>query len=312
MLAHVLGHLGQVRNAQGDLASAEPLLREALAIRRKAYGDEHPDTVSAFNNLTSLLHDEGDLAGAEPLYRLALAATEKRLGRRHPDYAVQVNNLASLLEDWGRLTRRSRCSRPRSTCAVRRSDPTIQPWRGHCTTWRGWSWVLACARGPKRGPRTRWRSAGRSCPPITSEIAASLSLLGELRAADRPAEAEQLLTDALEMQRRTQGPTHPQVATTLLKLSTLALKRSRPADAESLARAAVDIRAARLPDGHWLRAMSEVTRAEALIALGRPDDTAPWLSHAAAVLVRQLGEGDGRARAARRLVNRAAAGPEPR
>jgi serine/threonine protein kinase len=291
---------------------AEALHREALAIRRKAYGDDHPDTASAFNNLAALLHDEGDFAGAEPFYRLALAATEKRLGRRHPDYAVQVNSLASLLEDWGRLADAEPLLQ--TSLDVRRAafgpdHPAVAQAIHNLAR-------VELALGQQARAEARAVEAlairRKILPADHPEIAASLSLLGELRAADQPAEAERLLTDALEMQRRTQGPTHPQVAATLLKLSALALTRSRPADAESLARAAVDIRAARLPDGHWLRAMGEVTRAEALLALGRPEDTAPWLSHAAAVLGRLLGEGDARAQAARRLAARAAAGPESR
>jgi serine/threonine protein kinase/tetratricopeptide (TPR) repeat protein len=313
LLAHVLGHLGQVRNAQGDLTRAEPLLREALAIRRKTYGDDHPDTASAFNNLASLLHDAGDFAGAEPFYRLALAATEKRLGPRHPDYAVQVNNLASLLEDWGRLTDAEPLFQ--TSLEVRRA--AFGP--DHPAVARALHNLARVELGLGRRMPAEERAVEalairrRILPADHPEIASSLGLLGELRAAGgQPAEAERLLTDALEMQRRTQGPTHPQVAATLLKLSTLALTRSRPADAESLARTAVDIRAARFPDGHWLRAMSEVTRAEALVALGRQRDTAPWLAHAAAVLTRQLGERDPRARAARRLADRTASALESR
>ncbi len=312
LLAHVLGHLGQVRNAQGDLARAEPPLREALAIRRKVYGDDHPDTASSFNNLASLLHDEGDFAGAETFYRLALAATEKRMGRSHPDYAVQVNNLASLLEDWGRLADAEPLLR--TSLEVRRASFGSD----HPAVARALHNLARVELGLGKRAPAEARAVDalairrRVFPADHSEIAASLRLLGELRAVSQPAEAERLLTDALEMQRRTQGPTHPHVAATLLKLSTLALARSRPADAESLARAAVDIRAARLPDGHWLRAMSEVTRAEALVALGRQRDTAPWLSDAAAVLARQLGERDPRAEHARRLADRAASGSEAR
>jgi hypothetical protein len=113
------------------------------------------------------------------------------------------------------------------------------------------------------------------------------------------------------MQRRTLGPNH-QVASTLLRLSALELARSRPAEAEVHAREAVEIRAARLPEGHWLRAMSEVGRAEALLALGRHRETVPWLERAAAVLARQFGERDMRTMNARLMVTRAATVAESR
>ena len=41
--------------AQGDLAGAEPLFREALQARREVLGDRHPDTLASVNNLASLL-----------------------------------------------------------------------------------------------------------------------------------------------------------------------------------------------------------------------------------------------------------------
>ena len=313
LLAHVLGHLGQVRNAQGDLAAAEPLLREALAIRRKAYGDDHPDTATAFNNLASLLHDAGDFGGAEPFYRLALSATEKRLGPRHPDYAVQVNNLASLLEDSGRLAQAEPLLR--SSLDVRRAAFGAD----HPAVARALHNLARVELALGQVTRADGRAAEalalrrRILPPEHADIAASLSLLGEVRAAaGRPDDGEQLLKEALDMQRRTQGHSHNQVAATLLRLAALELARSRPAEAEVHAREAVEIRAARLPNGHWLRAMSEVGRAEALLALGRHRETMPWLERAAAVLARQLGEHDTRAVKARRLVATAAMAPQSR
>ena len=40
--------------AQGELHEAQPLYEEALATRRAALGDEHPDTLTSINNLASL------------------------------------------------------------------------------------------------------------------------------------------------------------------------------------------------------------------------------------------------------------------
>ena len=35
---------------KGDLAAAEPLLREALAVHRETLGSRHPDTLISINN----------------------------------------------------------------------------------------------------------------------------------------------------------------------------------------------------------------------------------------------------------------------
>ena len=40
---------------QGKYEEAEPLYREAIAIRKQAQGDEHPDLATNLNNLAGLL-----------------------------------------------------------------------------------------------------------------------------------------------------------------------------------------------------------------------------------------------------------------
>jgi hypothetical protein len=47
-----------VLQAQGDLAGARSLFERALAIREKALGPEHPDTIRARDNLAKLRRAE--------------------------------------------------------------------------------------------------------------------------------------------------------------------------------------------------------------------------------------------------------------
>ncbi len=89
--------------ALGAYAQARPLLERALAIREKALGPEHPDTVTSLNNFALMLRDQGDLAGARPLVERALAIREKALGPEHPDTATSLNNFALLLQAQGDL-----------------------------------------------------------------------------------------------------------------------------------------------------------------------------------------------------------------
>jgi tetratricopeptide (TPR) repeat protein len=96
-----LNYLALSLQSKGDLAGAEPLFRQALAIAEKALGPNHPDTAGSLNNLAGLLESQGDSAGAEPLYRRALAIAEKALGPDHPHTAASLDNLAGLLEAKG-------------------------------------------------------------------------------------------------------------------------------------------------------------------------------------------------------------------
>ena len=58
--------------------------RQALEIRKKVLGDQHPDTATSLNNLAALYQSMGDYAKAEPLYRQALEIRQESPGGKHP------------------------------------------------------------------------------------------------------------------------------------------------------------------------------------------------------------------------------------
>ena len=97
-----LNGLAEVLRTQGRYGEAEPLHRQALAIRQKVLGTEHPDTALSLNNLAAVLDAQGRYGEVEPLYRRALAIKEKVLGAEHPDTALSLNNLAGVLDAQGR------------------------------------------------------------------------------------------------------------------------------------------------------------------------------------------------------------------
>jgi hypothetical protein len=57
----------------GEYPKAEPLDQQALRIRQKVLGPEHPDTATSLNNLAALYHE---MASTPKLNRL----TSKRSG----------------------------------------------------------------------------------------------------------------------------------------------------------------------------------------------------------------------------------------
>ena len=86
----------------GDYAKAEPLLKEALEIRQKVLGREHPDTATSLNNLAGALSGDGRLCESRAaVQRGAGRFYQKALGREHPDTATSLNNLAGLYEEMG-------------------------------------------------------------------------------------------------------------------------------------------------------------------------------------------------------------------
>ena len=61
---------------------------DALAIKEKALGPDHPEVALALNNLAELYRDQGRYAEAEPLLKRALAIRKKVFGPDHPIVAT--------------------------------------------------------------------------------------------------------------------------------------------------------------------------------------------------------------------------------
>ena len=81
---------------QNKYKEAANLLNDALAIREKTLGENHPAVAATLHNLTVLYGKRGKYKDAEPLCKRALEIREKVLGSDHPDVAKQLNNLALL------------------------------------------------------------------------------------------------------------------------------------------------------------------------------------------------------------------------
>ena len=62
-MARSLDQLALYVDRQGRWAEADSLYREALAMRRRLLGDEHPDVAATMNNLATVRYRRGDWAG---------------------------------------------------------------------------------------------------------------------------------------------------------------------------------------------------------------------------------------------------------
>ncbi len=94
-------NLGYYLRMIADYAGARPYYEQALAIRRKVQGEEHPKTANCLNNLGGVLQDMGDYEGAREYYEQSLEICRKVLGEEHPYTATSLNNLGLLLQDMG-------------------------------------------------------------------------------------------------------------------------------------------------------------------------------------------------------------------
>jgi CHAT domain-containing protein/tetratricopeptide (TPR) repeat protein len=93
---------GGALGSRGRHREAEKARREALAIRLRVLGEEHPDTAITCNNLAHSLEALGKHAEALALYQKAVAICRKTVGQEHPDLASTYLNLGSLLSRQGK------------------------------------------------------------------------------------------------------------------------------------------------------------------------------------------------------------------
>ncbi|MBE7423559.1 MAG: CHAT domain-containing protein [Zoogloeaceae bacterium] len=97
-----LSNLAHLYHAQGRIAEAEMLYLRSLAIRKKAFADEHPDVASNLEGLADLYKDLGRYIDAEPLYKRSLAIYARVFGAEHPLVGTSLNQLASINRFLGR------------------------------------------------------------------------------------------------------------------------------------------------------------------------------------------------------------------
>ena len=87
----------------GDSAPQAIAVGESLtADLGRVLGSDHPDTLTAQNNLAAAYRDAGRFAEAILLFERTLAARERALGAGHPDTLSSQHNLAAAYRDAGR------------------------------------------------------------------------------------------------------------------------------------------------------------------------------------------------------------------
>jgi tetratricopeptide (TPR) repeat protein len=123
-VAKSFNRLGLVLEAENKHAEAEAMLCEALEIRRKRLGSDHPDLASSLSNLGFVLCERGKYSDAEPLYRESLQNRRARLGPEHQEVLAVIANLGRLLSDWAWAERleKSHADNPKSEPARRAGE----------------------------------------------------------------------------------------------------------------------------------------------------------------------------------------------
>ncbi len=100
-MAEVYYNLGFTLAELNNYGASETLFRDALAIRERELGPNHPETAAVLYNLATQAHIMGDIQDAVLLFQETIAIEEETLGLCHPDLSATYSNLALVHKDLG-------------------------------------------------------------------------------------------------------------------------------------------------------------------------------------------------------------------
>ena len=103
LLSTVQIRLSGVLAMEGKREEAVRMAREAVALARRTYGNEHPNVAIIAHNLGIALIDANQLDEAETVVREALALTQRTLGEDQPRSAWCLESLGEVMRKTGRL-----------------------------------------------------------------------------------------------------------------------------------------------------------------------------------------------------------------
>ena len=270
--------------AAGRYEEAIPLATEALAIREKLLGPDHPDTAKSLNNLGVLYDTMGDYAKAEPLYERSLAIREKTLGPDDPAIATALNNLGMLEKAMGHYAE----AKQRYERALAINQKALGPEHPDTATcldnlgelYRQIGQYKEAESVCQRALAIREKALGPECV----ETAMSLNALAVLYTAiGEYAKAEPLYQRALTIQEKLRGSEHPNLAPILNNLASLYQSTAKYAEAKSFFERALRIAENAMGPKHPETAISLNNLASLYDSMGEYEKAEPLYLRALAI-----------------------------
>jgi len=243
--------IGRTYYRLGMYPEAKVQHEEALAIRTRVLGAEHPDTLISMNDLGLVLRKQGFLSEAKDLYNEALVIQRRALGEEHVDTLITLNNIANVLRSQRRTLEAE--SIYRKVLEVRRrvlgeEDPDTLTSQSNFSAVLIAKGQLAEAEKLQRWVfETRRRVLGDDHP----DTMVSMNNLGfVLWRQDQLSEAESIYRDALEIHQRSLGKGHPETILVMENLVGLLRAKRELEAAEKVCRDMLEIQRRRKGDTH--------------------------------------------------------------
>jgi tetratricopeptide (TPR) repeat protein/predicted Ser/Thr protein kinase len=265
---------------QGRFDEAKALYRQSLERSRRIHGEQHPETATRENNLAALYYRMGELAEAATHYENALAVQRELLDPLHPNLLTVQNNLGALYNRLGDHDRAAAILEP--TLAARREVLGEQHLEVAVTGYH----LANALRGLQRheAAEAQYRQAidtmRRAAGERDRRVGVLLNGLAEFRLERGALDAARAsVEEALAINLEAWPEGHRTTAHSRLIAARVGVAQGRLVEAESLARAALAVLDAS-PGAETQAALAAGTLGEALIRLGRSDESGPLIDRA--------------------------------
>ncbi len=234
----------------GEITQARPLYEQAIALRERALGPDHPDVANTLYNFGNFLGSTGSYAEARLLLERALTVRERALGPDHPSVLMIGSGIASTYRATGDLVK-ARALQERALADTERVMGPDHPDVAGClndlagtlSTLGEYAPALALQQ---RALAITEKSVGPDHPDIALRVNNLASILLD---AGEPAKARPLYARALALWEKKLGPDHPNLAVILNNLGDIHRLDGDNVGARALYRRSLAIREAKLgPD----------------------------------------------------------------
>ncbi|MFN6526919.1 tetratricopeptide repeat protein [Nostoc sp. ChiSLP03a] len=307
-LANSLNNLAGIYRATGNYSEAEPLYKQALELRKRLLGENHPAFATSLNNLAGLYKSTGQYSKAELLYQQALELRKALLGENHADVAASLNNLALLYDEQGRydeaeplylqsleLEKRLLGENHLSFALILNNLALLYYHQGRYSEAEPLS---------QQAIELDKRFLGEENPDVATDLH-NLGLI--YRAQGRYSEAESLFLESLELKQRVLQKAHPLLADTIYALGYMYREQGRYNEAEPLCIKALELDKHLLGENHPNVAESLNNLAEIYRETGRYGEAEPLYLQALDICERVWGVNHHRSVTVRQNLDKLAA-----
>ncbi len=289
--ATLLQTLAETFVAVGLLDQAQQQQNEALAIRCRILGNDHPSTLVSMRGQGNVLHARGLLRDAEACYRETLQAQRRVLGDEHRETLTTIGNLGYLLTSQGSTVEADALLQDALETSRRvfgeEDTTTLDLLNKYAGLLFEQGDFEESERHFRRSMHAHRRLVGAEHPD-TLDVIHNLGLA--LKGAGKYAEAEPYCRESVQTRERVLGDDHPRTLDAMNNLGDLLYLSGRLSEAEALFREVLEKRRDVLGKQHPHTLDSVINMGAVLNSQGRLTEAEAFYREALQLARRAIGD----------------------